>query len=256
VVIGATDLSLTPGTIPLLSLGRLCMAIYRGEADHRYALHLQGQNTLVIIGKEGAAEDPDAVESDQETRVGAGSKIEVPLGGDAKFIGVDSGGLAESRSQISDDKRAAQEMGARLLNPQGAAAESGEALRIRIAASTATLTSLAKTAAFGLQTSLRQCAIWMGANPDEVTVSPNLNFSEVRPEPRSLGDLMDAKAKGAPISLRTVHRYAQDGDISKLTYDEELEEIENEEPLVEAPPDPEIATPTPTPPEATAAEEE
>ncbi len=247
VVIGATDLALSPGTIPLLPLARSSFAIYRGSADYENAKHLQGQDTLVIIGHEGAAEDPDVPQSDQETRIGAGSRIELPQGGDAKFIVASPAALAELRQGLSDDKREAQEMGARLLNPQGAAAESGEALRIRIAASTATLTSIAKTAAFGLQTSLRQCAIWMGLDPFQVTVTPNLNFSEVRPETRSIGDLMDAKAKGAPISLRTVHRYAQDGDITKMTFEEEIEEIESEDPLVEeaeeAPPAEPQATP-------------
>ena len=242
-VIGSTDLALTPGTIPLLGLGNLCLSIYRGEADHRHNLHLQGQDTLVIVGQEGSAEDPDAAASDQTVRIGAGARIEVPIGGDAKFIGVNPGGLAEQRSSIEADRRAAQDIGSRLLNPQGAAAESGEALRIRIAASTATLTLVAKTAAFGLQTSLRQCATWMNLDPSQVVVTPNLNFAEVRPETRAVGDLMDAKAKGAPISLRTVHRYAQDGDITKMTFDEEMTAIEDEEPLVEAPVEPDIATP-------------
>lgn len=249
-VIGATDLALPPGVIPLLGLGNLCMAIYRQEADFRHGLHLQGQDTLVIIGHEGGGEDPDAEESDDQVRVGAGSQIMVAQGGDAKFIGVSAAGLSEQRQAIDSDKREAQETGARLLNPQGAQAESGEALRIRISASTATLTLLAKTAAFGVQTALRQCAIWMNADPAAVVVTPNLNFSEVRAEPRSVGDLMDAKAKGAPISLRSVHTYEAKTGLTEMSYDEEIAEIEGETPLVE-PPAPDSATPsgsdTPTP---------
>jgi hypothetical protein len=237
-VIGATDLALAPGTIPLLGLANQCLAIYRGEADFRHGLHQQGQDTLVVIGEEGSAEDPDEATADKETRVGTGAKISVPLGGDAKFIGVNPAGLAEQRASIADDKKEAQEEGARLLTPQAATAESGEALRIRISASTATLQGIAKTAAKGLEAALKQMAVWMGLNPDEVRVEPNLNFSEVRPEPTALGAMMDAKSKGAPLSLESVHRFAREGDLTRMTYEEELAAIAAETPLIEPDPDP------------------
>ncbi len=234
-VVGATDLALSPGIIPLLGLARLCLSIYRGEADYRQSLHHQGQDTLVIIGEEGSPDDDEESDSEDEVRVGVGSVIRVPLQGDAKFIGVSSLALQEQRTALSEERREAQGKGAQLLHPPGSQAESGDALRIRIAAATATLQSIALTGAAGLQTALRQCATWMGADPEAVIVTPNLNFAEVRVEPRSVGDAMDAKAKGAPLSLRSIHSYAEKNGLTEMTFEDELAEIEGEEPLVEPP---------------------
>src|SRR5690606_16749209 len=130
---------------PLLGLSNLCLAIYRGEADYRQALFQQGQDTLVVIG--GLEYD----EQGKPLRLGAGAVVGVPLGGDAKYVGTEGKGLAEMRQALENDKAAAVQRGARLLTAKGGDRQSGEALRVRVAAQTATLTIMAKTAAAGLE---------------------------------------------------------------------------------------------------------
>ena len=231
VVIGANDLCLKPDDIPLLGLSNISLTVYRGEADLRQSLFMLGQDTLVVIGEE-IGEDGEPTE--RSTRLGAGGKISVPHGGDAKMIGANGDGLPEQRRVLADDYNRAREAGSRLLEPRAGQAESGEALKVRVAAQTASLHQIALTAAAGLKAILQSCARWVGADPEEVVVEPNLDFSEANERPASLRDLMDAKSKGAPISLRSVHEWAQDNGLTKRTFEEEMEEIRREAAEVEA----------------------
>lgn len=230
VFIGATDLNPMPGPIPLLGLARLSLSIYRGEADYRQALHLLGQDTLVIIGEEiGKAGEP--IEETADTRVGAGAIIRLSPGDGAKadFIGIDSKGVPEQRAALEKDKAEARSLGARLLEPRGTQAESGEALRIRVTASTATLHTIAHTGAAGLEAILRACAKWVGANPDEVSVKPNYDFAQESPNPEQLYKFAQARKEGAPISKESMHKWAQDKNFTRMDYGEESRLLEEEQ---------------------------
>lgn len=255
-IIGANDLNTMPDEIPLLGLARLSLAIYRGEADYRQALHLLGQDTLVIIGEEtdkgGEPKDENA-----DTRIGAGSVLRITAGdgAGAEFIGIDSKGAPEQRTALDKDKTEARSMGARLLEPRGTQAESGEALRIRVTASTATLHSIALTGATGLESILKTCAKWVGADPEQVKITPNTDFAQDSPNPEELLKFATARKEGAPISLESFHRWAQDKNFTRMEYKEELALFmkEQEERAAKAA---EIAKQTQTPPTDEPAEDE
>ena len=225
VLIGANDLDATPDEIPLLGLANLALAIYRGEADYRQTLFMQGQDTLVIVGAEEEGEDEKPVAT------GAGAVLRVPLQGDAKYIGVTADGLAEQRQALDADRTRAREAGSRLLEPRRGQAESGEALKIRVAAQTASLYQIALTGAAGLERVLRACAEWVGADPDEVSVTPNLDFAETPVEPRGAVDLMTAKGQGLPLSEESIHRWLERNDYTALSYEREKAKIAAESPL-------------------------
>lgn len=222
--INAGDLESAPEAPVLIGLSNLTLAIYRGEADYRQTLFMQGQDTLVIIG---AVINDD----DEDTRVGSGAKIEVPLGGDAKYIGVSADGLSEQRESLKADKEQAAERGARLLDFGDTARQSGDALRIRVAARTTTLRTLAITAGEGLQRSLRQIAEWVGADPKQVSVEPNLDFTDDAFTGQDVLEFMQAKAMGAPLSLKSIHDHFRKKDLTQKTFDEEMAEIEGERAL-------------------------
>ncbi len=230
VFIGANDLNAKPDEIPLLGLANLSLAVYRGEADYRQSLHQQGQDTLVIIGDE-ISKEGDSKEDDDETDVGAGAIIRIVAGEGAKaeFIGVDSKGIPEQRAALAEDRKRGLSMGARLLEPRGSQAESGAALRIRVAASTATLKTIALTGAAGLERILKLCAKWVGAAPDESQVIPNLDFTQETPSPELARELGEAKKTGAiPLSARSIHKWLEAKNYTKLTFEEELEQLSAE----------------------------
>jgi len=245
-IIGANDLNVSPDEIPLLGLANLCLAIYRSEADYRQSLHMQGQDTLVIVGDE-ITKDGESKEESDTTEVGAGAiiRIQAGEGAGARFIGVDSKGIPEQRAAIEADKQRAQSMGARLLEPRGSQAESGDALRIRVAASTATLSTIAITGAAGLEEALKRCARWIGADPDAVKVRPNMDFTQESPSPelmRALGEAM--KTGQIPLSLESAHKWLQDRGFTKFTFEEELAKIVAEATARAALPKPEVEAAT------------
>lgn len=225
VFVNSKDCVSTPDDPPLLGLARLALAVYRGEADYRQSLFLQSQDTLVVIG---AVED--------NFRVGAGATIALPAiqGADAKFIGVDSQGLSEQRQALENDKVAAGNKAGQLTDSRSKTKESGEALSIRLAAQTATLNQLALAGAQGLERLLKLAAVWVGANPDEVIVTPNLEFADREMSGEELTQYMSAKAMGAPWSLESIHRMMQERGLTQMEFEEELAKIGDEAPLVPA----------------------
>lgn len=228
VFINSKDILPMPDNPPLLGLARLVLAIYRGEADYRQTLFLQGQDTLVVIG----GIKHSTVEVEGETRVGAGATLEVDMGGDAKYIGVSSTGLPEMRQSIENDRKLAEAKSGQLIDATGSKQESGSALQTRIAAQTATLKQIALTGAAGLTKLLQVAATWMGANPDEVKITPNLEFADLTMTGKDLTDIMTAKNMGAPISKESVHELMVMRGLTSKEFEEEMELVADEDPLL------------------------
>jgi hypothetical protein len=227
--INTTDLATKPGESPLINLANLSLAIYRGEADHRSGLFMAGQDTLVITGYDINQGDEDNPNADARPIIGSGAYLNIPSeNGDAKFIGPQSQALPEQRTSLEDDYRRAGEEGIKLLS-SGAGAEAAETLKIRVAARTATLQTIAMTSAAGLETALRQAAVWVGANPDEVKVEPNLDFVEESQDPKDLIAFATAKKSRVPLSWKSIHNWLRQKDFTEFTFEEELEQIEEEE---------------------------
>ena len=228
VFIGSIDLSSKPDQIPMLGLANISMTIYRGEADYRHTLYMQGQDTLVVAGDIETGPDGER----KKRLIGANASIDLPLGGDAKYIGVSSEGLKEQREALQNDRNRAAELGANLLSSsKGGGKEAEETLKIRVQARTASVMTVVKAGGEGLQTALRHIATWKGLNPEDVIVTPNMDFIQDSFTPSDLVDFMTAKNMGGPISLESIHKWLQDKDVTTLTLEEELALIEEEEPV-------------------------
>lgn len=234
VFINSKDINPDPDEPPLNPLAKLCEAIYRGEADYRQNLFMQGQDTLVIIGDRAKPPAADGKGEDEPLRTGAGSRIELEAspGADAKYIGVNSQGLTEQRYALENDRKRGESKSGQLIDAAKGDKESGTALRTRVGAQTATLNQIAKTGALALQIILKRAAIWLGANPDEVKVTPNLEFADYQMSGQDLTNLMTAKRTGgAPISEESIHRLMVQGNLTTLDYKTEKELIAKEEPF-------------------------
>ncbi len=227
VFVNSTDISPDLLEPPLIGLARLSLAIYRGEADYRQSLFMQSQDTLVVIG-----DNPDADGNPKTYRTGANASISIAnKDGDAKFIGVDSQGLGEQRQALEADKKDAANLAGQLMDTSSRGVESGDALQMRVAARTASLNSIALTGAFALETILKQAAVWIGANPDEVIVTPNLDFADDRLEGKSLLDYVQAKNQGAPFSLESLHAVMKKRGLTDKDFEDELSALLEEQPL-------------------------
>ena len=238
VFIGSIDLTSSPDQVPMLPLANLSHDIYLGEADYRHTLFQQGQATLVVVGD--SAPSPNDPEGGKVRVMGASASLDLPVGGKAEYIGAPADGIEEQRKSIENDRNRASELGANLLSNAGSGnggggREASESLKIRVAARTATLTSVVTSGAEGLQTALRIIAEWMGANPKEVVVTPNMDFVEDTIPTSDVVDLTTAKSAGAPISQQTIHGFMKSKDLTTLTFKEEMALIDQEEPLNPAP---------------------
>lgn len=231
VFVNSKDISPDPDEPPLMSLARLCGAIYRGEADYRQNLFMQGQDTLVVIGERAKpVGDPNSPLNDEEPlRTGAGSRIELEVGGDAKYVGVQSQGLTEQRYALENDRKRAESRSGQLIDAAKGDKESGTALRTRVGAQTSTLNQIAKTGALALEMILKKAAIWVGADPDKVKVTPNLEFADYQMSGQDLVNLMTAKrTQGAPLSLESIHRLMVQGNLTSLDFVTETDKIKAE----------------------------
>ena len=226
--VNTKDLVSRPDRPPLLGLADTALSIYKSEADYRQNLHMQGQDTLVTIG---GVKNPNSVPGDEDAvRVGAGSRLDIDLGGDAKFIGVSSTGLAEQRNAIENDRKRAEFKAGQLIGNQSIKNESGNAMLARLAAQTANLNQIAMSSAEGLQTALRHIARWMGIDPKEVEVTANTEFTNAAQNAQEFVYLMTARGLGAPLSMESIHALMKERSYTNLDYEEEMKKVEAEGP--------------------------
>ena len=204
---------------PLLGLANLCLAIYRNEADYEQNLFMQAQDTLVI---------KDAVlgQEKKDIAIGAGNRIDLSYNGDAYYIGVTGNGLTEQRIALENLKSQALQKAGQFVT--SAQKESGDAMAIRLGSQTAMLTQIALTGAKGLETILKTAASWIGANPDEVSVKPNLDFTNDTLSGGDLKELMAFTMAGG-LSKQSLHEYVKSKGFTDLTYEEEQEQIQAEQ---------------------------
>lgn len=220
--VNTTDITPQPEAPPLLGLANICLSMYRSDADYRQNLHMQGQDTMVVIGGMGTGDDK------APQRVGAGARIDVNIGGDAKYVGVSGEGLSEQRLALAADKQEAQIKAGQMVNNTKSTQESGEAMKTRIAARTASLIRIAFTGAAGLENLLKTCAKWMGADPDKVVVKPNLEFTKSTFNGQDFVQIMTSRNLGAPVSLESIHAWAVDQGLTTRTFEEEMAIVEAE----------------------------
>ena len=222
----AMDLVAEPDRPPLLTLANDALTIYQGEADYRQSLFMQGQDTLIV---RGGIQNTDAVDDKAPVRVGAGARIDVTPEGDAKYIGVSGQGLAEQRKALEADHKDAQSRSGSLTSSESASQESGDALRIRTTTKTASLVGIAHTGAAALEQVLRYIAEWMGLNPEEVSVAPNVDFSKTMMVGQDFVQLMTAKNLGAPISAQSIHTWLEDNSMTNMSFEDEMALIATEQ---------------------------
>lgn len=220
VFVNACDVVAEPEKPPLLGLSALALAMYRGEADYRQTLYQIGQDTLVVIGGN--------LDEGEKLRTGAGARIDVETGGDAKYIGINSQGLPEQRMALENDHKMAQQAAGQLLDSTTNERESGEALRVRVGVRTATVKRVALAGAVGVERILRKVAKWIGENPEDVVITPNLDFVDDRMSGAELTDLMGAKVIGVPISLETIHAQMRERGLTDKSFEDEIAEIAQE----------------------------
>lgn len=214
VFVGTKSITTQVDDPPLIALARGVLALYRMDADYRQHIHMCGQDTLFT---RGAA-------ADEVKSVGAGAHINIENPhGDAKFIGINSQGLSETRQAIQNDQSLCAKKAGELLSDNSKARESGDALVERTGRKGASLNDIADMCAAGLERMLRIIAEWMGATPaqvQEIRVIPNKKFGTPAFNAAEMKQLVEAYVLGAPITLQSIHEYNVAHGYTDLSWDD------------------------------------
>jgi len=196
---------------PLENVADLALALYRGEADYRQALFLQGQATPAFFG---FSEDQI-----KKCMLGAGGGIwSTDPNARAQFLELAGAGLNEMRTSLENLHAAIVARGVSLLEPNEA--ESGEALQTRVDNKTASLTAIANTTDAAIRQILGTCARWAGLDPETVEVAVNREFAKETLTGADLVSYMTAWTQGAPITHEDIHAIAARAGIARETYED------------------------------------
>lgn len=222
VFFSANDLSACPDDVPLYGLGRIAVRIYRLDADYTTSLHMTSEPTPVVIG----FDDPKAAKEAGHLPqgIGAATLWVLPPGGDAKFLEFTGPGIAAQKQAIADALTEAVAFGSQILVDTSKAAESGDAIQLRLGNQHSLLHLVAQNSAAGLERALKNIALWIGEDPDAVKVTPNLEFFDKPLDAQTLTALVAGWQQGA-YSYSTMFDRLKRGNIVPMdrTEDEEKE---------------------------------
>jgi hypothetical protein len=239
VPINVSNLQTKPQTPPVLDIANLSISIYRKEADRSQTEFMQGQSTPYLFG---------ITEDELPGVLGSTSLISTTsTEATAGMLEISGDGLSEMSATIEELKQTVVSQGLSLV--ETSQTESGKALAIRSGSKTSSLKTMMLTAAEGVTLALKYAYNWMSqggnkasiADIDEETIRviPNLDFKE--DDNTGIADnvmkLIQAANMGFPISKQSLHAYARDKELTSMTYEEELDEINGD-----------MAMSTPTPP--------
>lgn len=213
-IANARDLSAKIETPPLIGVARAALAIYQLSADYRHQLYMSGQETLV------------AINGDAPTAVGAGVVHKMMgaegLTPDLKYVSPSCSGIDAHLKAMEDNRIAAVQAGARLLEQSDGVQESGEARKLRFASETATLTSIAQSSCALLERSLRNVAMIRGIPEDDIVVTPPADLLDRTMSATDFAALFGVYERGG-ISWRTLYEAGQRGGVFSAERDADEE---------------------------------
>ena len=212
------------GPVPIMPMVRRAFSIYRKTADYNRSLYVKTDPQPVIFGVADEDELPDEIGGDSiwhftnpEAR--------------AELLDIDGLGIPLLRQAIEDEYQRFHEEGGR-LRENDSGPESGEAVKRRNMIKQVTVKSLVINSAAQFESALRHLGRTAGLGEEAIQAiefKPNLDFAEPAMDPSELNALMDAKAKGAPLSKKSIHRQALLRDLTDTPYEDEMAEIEAED---------------------------
>ena len=194
VVTGSTDNSVDIDKVPLLTMAESAIKAYQLSADYNQSLHHTAHPQPVITGLT-AQYDANGKEKDNAPKItGPFAAWQLPEGASASYLEISGAGIDKLREAIADEKNAANEAGAKVLDVGGV--ESGEARKARQSDQYASLGSIVTTVADGLQQALRYIADLLDAPSDKVTFTVEPEFGQPEFDAQMIQQLQNLSAMG------------------------------------------------------------
>lgn len=169
VTLGSLDNTPDIDTIPLEGIANCVLEIYNLSCMLKHAEKASAVPTMFMTGVD-ESEVPSAT----------GANVCVALADSQARVGyttTDTSAMAHIQSRMTDYYAQAQELGASLLGARRGTSESGEALRLRQAAATASLKSIVDNVGKGLEALFKMAAEWSNSSDKTINFEPNREFS-------------------------------------------------------------------------------
>lgn len=227
IVIGSTDISPHTDKIPLESISKASIQIYQLDADLRQAEYMTCNPTLVITGVD---------EESAPSVLGSTVAILLPeYTSKAYYTETDTSALNLVRQHIQDLHEFALQQGASLLGGDKDVAESGEALRLRQEAASATLTSIVHNIGRGFDKILKIMAEWMDLDSDSVEFEPSKEFTTYSLTPNQMQSFILGWKEGVIPTRTIVDNFKRAGLVPQgITREEEIVAINERVAEIEA----------------------
>lgn len=225
IFIGVDDLSTDIDSPPLLDLVNMNLHHYTVGADYEHGCHFSGLPTLFIFGMQPDADNPIYIG-------GAAANVITSPEGHAEYAEVVQG--FDALRQNLDGKKAEMAiLGARMLEAQKAAVESGDTQKQRVNGEMSVLGAMANIISTAITKSLRIMAEWAGASGN-IEYQLNTDFVPEGVSAQEMTALVSAWQSGA-ISSQVLFDNLKQGEIigADTTFEEEQERIRSQGLVVE-----------------------
>lgn len=231
--------TMDPGPVPLLPLADVNLSHFRTSADLEHGAHFTGLPTPVITGY--VADEGETI------RIGSSEAL-ILDDKDAKafYMEFSGNGLSTLENLLNRKEQHMAALGARMLAPEKAQAESGYALDVRRTGETASLARVAGAVSNALTAALRYATAWLGEEPTQTKYQLNRIYAAERIDAPTITALLAALQAGQ-ISYETFFTNLQRGGRidEETTAEDEKDKIANDGPplgLIEETP-PNLPTP-------------
>lgn len=214
---GSTDNSSDVDEVPLLTMARAAVKSYQLSADYFTALHQTSHPQPWVAGLDQAVE---------LSVTGPSAAWDLGPNGSCGYLEFQGAGIDAVRQAMADQKGAALEAGAKVMDVSGDA-ESGEARKTRQNDQHATLHSIVMSVAEGIEQGLRYAAEWKGYKPEDVVFMVKPEFITPVVDAQVLAELQKAVMAGT-VSADTYWLYLTTGKLPDRAYGEEAELISEE----------------------------
>lgn len=219
---GSTDNSPDVDEVPLLSMARAALKSYQLSADYFTSLHYTSHPQPWVSG---------LTEDKEITVTGPSAAWDLGENGSCGYLEFQGAGIEAVRQAMQDQKLAALEAGAKVMDVGGV--ESGEARKARQNDQHATLHSIVVTAAEAIEQALRYAAHWLGFDEEQVKFTINPTFVERFVDPQVLTAIQQAVLAGG-VSWASYWTFLTTGKLPEHSYEEEALLVEGMTPMREA----------------------
>lgn len=204
---------------PLLGLGYLNLAHYRQWSDHDTSQHMTCVPIFARIGFDAPAD-----ENGNKIVLGPKDGLDLPVGGDAKYVSHDGQALASVKASLDDLVAHIATLGMSMLSSQKRAAETATAKRIDKKAADSALAVTARGLQDGLERALQFHARYLRQESGG-SITINRDFENLTLDPQQISAL-SALVREGQLTIETLWKMLQGGNVLPDDFDAEQEKAD------------------------------